>query len=245
LGGTPNPGYIFKFEAEGYAPFVTRPVALNEGDVQLDISMQAATSSTVTVTLPDGRPADNVDVGIVSPSAGLRLVPGGFAGHNQQGGSLLLTDSQGRFSLKPDDSVTSVIAAGAAGYAETTRAALDREPVMVLQPWGRLEGTFLVQGRAGTNHALAFHFERSHASGVSTEFTAYQVKTDSAGHFVFAQVPPGKNQLVEVIEVPGTPSPNGKVWIDQPLTNVDIRAGETTTITVNHVDKTQAVELNP
>ena len=24
LGGTPNPAFVFKFEADGYAPFVTR-----------------------------------------------------------------------------------------------------------------------------------------------------------------------------------------------------------------------------
>jgi hypothetical protein len=59
------------------------------------------------------------------------------------------------------------------------------------------------------------------------------LKRAKGGHFVFAKVPPGHRQLVHVIEVPGTPSPTGMVWTDQTLTNVDIRPGETTTVTVN------------
>ncbi|HZM05958.1 MAG TPA: sigma-70 family RNA polymerase sigma factor [Candidatus Saccharimonadales bacterium] len=221
-------GYIFKFEADGYAPYLTRPVALNEGDVQLDVALQSTALSTVTVTLPDGRPAANVDVGIVSPDAGLRLVPGGFSHRRSElGGSLLLTDGQGRFPLTPDVSVTSVIAAGPEGYAEATISALTASPVMVLQPWGRLEGTLLMQGHPGAECALAFQWEMPSASGIRADTAAYQVKTDSAGHFVFPQVPPGKHVLAQAIEL----SPTERARL--PLTNVDIVSGETTTVTVN------------
>jgi protocatechuate 3,4-dioxygenase beta subunit len=230
---TPNPGFIFKIEAEGYAPFVTRPVALNEGEVQLDAALQPAASITVSVTLPDGRPAAGVDVGIVSPSAGLQLAPGGFSRLIQTGGSVLLTDSQGRFTLKPDDSVTGVIAASAEGYAEATKAALAGEPVMVLQPWGRLEGTLQAEGRPGTNCALLFRLGTGELRSVSTDFTAYQTKTDGAGHFVFEKVPPGKHQLTRLVEVTLTSGSAERAWMHQPLTNVDIRPGETTTVTVD------------
>jgi hypothetical protein len=234
LGGAHNPGYIFKFEAEGYAPCITRPVALDEGEVQFDVAMHAAAATTVTVTLPDGRPAANVDIGIVSPSAELRLAPGGFSHLNQQtGGSLLLTDSQGRFTVTPDDSVSAFIAASPDGYAEATPAALASEPAMILQPWGRLEGTLSVQGRAGTNCALAFQLGTPRENGVFTDFRAYQVKTDTAGHFAFAQVPPGKHKLMQVIEMPAPSGAAGMAWTQLQLTNLDIYPGQTTTVTVN------------
>jgi RNA polymerase sigma factor (sigma-70 family) len=231
----PNPGFIFKFEADGYAPFVSRPVALEEGEVQLDVAMQPARTTTVTVTLPDGRPAAGVDVGIVSPASGrLLLVPGGFSRLDQlNGGSILLTDSQGRFTLKPDDSVTGVVAAGAAGYAGATPAALADQPVMALQPWGRLEGTLLAQGRPGTNRALSFQLGTDYSGGIWTEPTAYQTKTDAEGHFVFAQVPPGKHQLMQAFEAGLPNSPAVKLVGNRPLTNVDIRPGEITTVTVD------------
>lgn len=232
LGSTPNPGYIFKFEAAGYAPFVTRPVALSEGAVQFDIALRAAASTTVTVTLPDGRPAANVDIGLVSPNTRLALAPGGFA-RRPSADNLLLTDSQGHFTLMPDDSIRNVIAAGTEGYAEATPAALAGEPVIVLQPWGRLEGTLLVQGQAGTNCALMFQLGMDRVSGISTDLTAYQVKTDNAGHFVFSQVPPGKHKLAQLITVRMEPSWTGTGLAEKTLTGVDIRPGETTTVTVN------------
>jgi len=36
VGGVADPSYIFKFEAEGYAPFVSRTVRADEGEVRLD-----------------------------------------------------------------------------------------------------------------------------------------------------------------------------------------------------------------
>jgi RNA polymerase sigma factor (sigma-70 family) len=233
LGGTPNPGYVFKFMADGYVPSVSRPVAFDEGKVELDITLQPGNPSVITVTVPDGRPAANVDVGLVSMGARLNLLPGGFSRANlQSGGSLFATDAQGHFTLNPDTSVFSVVAASAEGYAETTPAALADAPTMVLQPWGRLEGTLFAQGLAASNCTVAFRLGDDRRNGIQTDFNAYQTKTDDNGHFVFAKVPPGRRQLVQMIEVPGTPSPNGMVWIDQPVTNVDIRPGETTTITV-------------
>jgi hypothetical protein len=188
----------------------------------------------VTVTLPDGRPAANVDIGIISPSAELRLAPGGFSHMSHQtGGSLLLTDSQGRFTLTPDDSVSAIIAASPDGYAEATPAALASEPAMILQPWGRLEGTLLVQGHAGTNCALAFQLGTPRENGVFTDFKAYQAKTDLAGHFAFAQVPPGQHKLMQVIEMPAPPGSTGMAWTERQLTNLDIQPGQTTTVTVN------------
>jgi hypothetical protein len=147
--------------------------------------------------------------------------------------------------LNPDDSVTLIIAASADGYAEATPAALAAEPAMVLQPWGRLEGTLLVQGRPGTNCTLAFALGVDRRTGTSADFTAYQAKTDDTGHFAFAQVPPGSQRLLQLIEMPGTPSQKGLVRLNQPLTSVDIRPGETTTVTVTAALPYPPASANP
>ena len=232
--GTPNPGYVFKIVADGYAPFVTRAVSMGEGDVQFDIGLQPATGATVTVSMPDGTAAGFVDVGLVSPAAGLALVPGGFSQRQpQSGGAIALTDRGGHFTLNADDAITKVIAASPAGYAEKTPAELIEDPAMVLQPWGRIEGTLLMQGNPATNAAVAFNFGTNYDRSVFADFTEYQAKTGVAGHFVFAQVPPGQHRLMELIEVAGSPSLTGKVWVSQILTNVEIFPGATTTVTVN------------
>jgi len=223
--------YIFKIEAEGYAPFITRPVGLDEGDVQLDAQLRAAAATVVTVTNPDGRPAANVDVGFLSPGASLGLVPGGISHSSFQfEANVLMTDSQGQFPMKRDDSVTGVVAANADGYAETTVAALAIDPVIALQPWGKLEGTLLVRKSPATNCTVALQFGAVRGDGVTADFEVYQAKTDIAGHFLFAKAPPGTHRLLQRFQVSG---PNGGEVILKPLTNVVIQSGVMTSVVVN------------
>ena len=90
IGGTANRGFIFKFEADGYAPLVTRVVGPEEAEASFDVALNPAKSVVVTVLLPDGRPAAGADVALVSAGARFQLLPGGFSRDNpQSGGSLL------------------------------------------------------------------------------------------------------------------------------------------------------------
>lgn len=234
LGGKWVPPFVFKITADGYQPFVTRVVDTSERRAEFDIALQPSVTTTVRVSLPDGTPAAAVEVGLVSAGAGLSLIPGGFSLVNRQsGGAIVLTDRTGQFSLNADDEIKKVVAASPNGYAEKTRSELVADPTLVLQPWGRLEGTMMVQGNVATNSTVAIHLGDKDETGISTGFSEYQTKTDAVGHFVFPQAPPGAHRLVEVVEINAFPSPNGKAWTTQPLTNVVINPGATTTITVS------------
>lgn len=245
LGGVKEPAFVFKFEAEGYAPFVTRVVRADEGEAQFDVRLRTGAATAMTVLLPDGRPAVNADIGLVSPSAGLRLIPGGFSRENlQSGGSLLTTDGQGQFRLPPDDAVTRVIAAHPGGFAETTPAVLVAEPVIRLQAWGRLEGTYLSRGQPAADRELLFQYGQGDFTTVSSDSRAYQVRTDRDGRFVFPQVPPGQHRLVRLVPEKGLPGmSSGTVWSHQPLLEVDIRPGDTTTVTIGGTSYTVRARL--
>jgi RNA polymerase sigma factor (sigma-70 family) len=232
VGGTAHPEFVFKFEAEGYASAITRSVGADEKEVQFDIALQPASETQITVLGADGRPAPHMDVGLVSPGARLQVIPGGFSRLNvQSGGSLLLTDEHGQFKMPPDPLLTRVIAANAEGYAEGTPAALASSPTLQLQPWGRLEGTFLSNGQGAAGRTLLFQYGAGDFNTVSSEFDAYQVKTDGAGRFAFPQVPPGKHTLVQL--VPTQVNPGGMGWMHKRLQDVEIRSGETTTVTIS------------
>jgi hypothetical protein len=228
LGGTPNPGYVFKFESEGYAPFVTRVVAGNETDARFDVTMESAVTTSVSIVLPDGRTAANADVGLISPGARLQLRAGSFARGPESGGSLLTADSHGRFSLPADDSVKRIIVAHPEGYGEATPAQLAVQPTLTLQPWGRLEGTFLSSGKPAVGRLVMFQLGEGDFDGVFTDFQAYQKKTDADGKFAFPQVPPGNHSLVEMVPVPGATA----AWTHEPLLDVGIHPGETTTVSL-------------
>ncbi len=65
-------------------PSFREPLGRTEGDVQLDVVLHRAAVTVVTVRKPDGQPAGNADVGLVSPGARLWLGQGGFNRQNVQ-----------------------------------------------------------------------------------------------------------------------------------------------------------------
>ena len=230
LGG-PSPGFIFKFKADGYAPFITPSYSGGEGEVQLNVAMQPAADLKITVLLPDGRPAVKADVGLVASGTFLVLRPGGFSHDNLQSvDSLLATDAAGHFSLPPDNALKSVIIAHPEGFLETTPGALAANPTAQLQAWSRIEGTLFCEGQPapGRDVRLLFAKQDGHQS-ILTDFEQYKITTDHDGHFAFPQAPPGERKLVLMVPFDGGPGHKG--WSDRPLTNLDLPPGETITIT--------------
>jgi RNA polymerase sigma factor (sigma-70 family) len=230
LYGTANPGYVLKFESDNYVPFISRVIAPDEGHVQLDVALKRANALEVSVVLPDGTPAASTDIGLVSPGAQLQLSPDGFShlGGIGRGDSMLRTDPDGHFRLAGDPTVNRVVAANSAGYAEATPAALAADPVLVLQPWGKLEGSYLLGSEPAVGRDLFLEFVQQDATSIGFDFMAFKATTDSQGHFQFPKVPPGKLKIIRLAHIP----PNGFAHQSLPEAEVEIRSGETTTKTL-------------
>ncbi len=154
LGNDSARGWRFQFRADGYAAQTTRLVARNEGEAQFEIELPPATATTVSVLLPDGRPAAKADVAFKTAGNRLVLLPGGFARASRNTSDIVSTDEAGRFALPADDSILTVVAAHAAGFAETTLGTLAADQTIHLQPWGRLEGLFIVGGKTVAGRQL-------------------------------------------------------------------------------------------
>ena len=224
-----DPEFVFKFEAEGYAPSVTRTVKADEGDVSLDVALRAAAATQVTVLLPSGQPAAFASVGLAFPGAFLALVPGGIAPSRRgsSSGALFFTDVQGQFQLPTDDTIARVIGACAEGYAEAPPAALAADPILRLQPWGRIEGTFLTKGMPATDMTVTLQTSGP-INTVEFDPGSFSAATDAQGRFVFAKVPPGQQILAQ-----------GKT----PLMDVEVQPGQTTTVSVGGVSYTLTMRL--
>jgi hypothetical protein len=230
LGGTPNPGFIFKFEADGYAPFTTRSFSGNEGEARLDVAMRPAALMSITVLLPNGQSAVKADVGLVWPGSGLRLRPGGFSHENLQSAeSLFSTDDAGHLSWSVDDSVKRIVIAHPEGFGQATFGALTSNTTIQLQPWSRIEGTLLCDGQPAPGRDILLDYGNGDYKSISSDSGTYTVTTDGAGRFVFPQAAPGENQLV--LMVPFNDESGSKCWSLNPLTNLDIPPGETVTVT--------------
>lgn len=201
LSGANDRRLMVKFEAEGYVPVTSRPVGYEEGVVTLDVALEKATELEVTVVDPSGRPVAGADVGLVFPGASLSLGSGGLASNPSQGGApLRKADAAGRLKLSKDPAVQSLVASGAAGFAETTFAALEQDPVLRLQPWGRITGRFL--GKAGrvAGKVIALGTLQPYSQALTYDFST---RTDPDGRFEFSRVPPGllwvEHRVVEIL----------------------------------------------
>jgi hypothetical protein len=220
---------VLKFLAADYKPYISRIIRPDEGDVDLNVSLQPAVSVTVTVVNPDGQAAGAADVGLVSPGAQLTLLPGGFAHDNGLVNvNLLRTDGQGNVVLAPDDTITRVIAATPAGYAASTPAELAAHPLLQLQPWGSLSVTC---GAAGTPPAAQYYeleMGGGLGTGVAFEPQIGQLMADAQGHISLPQLPPGHHQLRRIYPFRDDAGESGS-WTGD-ATAFDIRPGETTTL---------------
>jgi RNA polymerase sigma factor (sigma-70 family) len=242
IGGAENRGYILKFQADGYAPFISRVIGPDEGNVQLDVVLHRAVAAVVKVNQPDGQPASNADVGLVFPGARLWLGLGGFNRQNvQTGGSLLRTDANGSFELPPDDSIVRVIVASPDGYAEATPAALSASSVMQLQPWGRLEVICVSGGKPAAGREYQLELGGGSGETVSFDFQMSRVKTDEQGQLLVSQLPPGRHQLTRLYVQSRTE--HSSSWESGDKTPFEIRPGETTTLNLGASNYTVTARL--
>jgi hypothetical protein len=235
--GGENPGYLLKFTADGYAPYVSRAIGADEGDVELNVVLQPVATATVTVYKPDGQVARGVDIGLVSPTAGLKLAQGGFAHRSfESSGSLFRTDASGTIALAPDNTVTRVMAANPDGYGEATLAALAANPVIQMQPLGRLEVACFSGGKPATGREYGVGFADLPFQAADFESGTWRATVDGEGKFFLGHLPATKLRLLRI-----RTEKNG--WSSTPETTFEIRPGQTTTLTLGASNYTVTARL--
>jgi hypothetical protein len=94
---------------------------------------------------------------------------------------------------------------------------------LVLQAFGRIEGTFTIGGQPVAGHEFMFSMMKS---GISLDFGTYKATTDEAGRFNINQVPAGEGQIVRLIKT----TPNS--WMHSHSTDVIVEPGKTTQVTL-------------
>ena len=190
VSGTTNRGYVFRFEAEGYAPQVTRAYQPDEGEVWMDIKLQKAQETLISIYTPDGHPAADAQIGLLAPGNQLQLVPGGFSiGGMENSTWLRKADVHGRFVLPTDDSVKQVAIAHPEGYLECAPSELLKSGTARLEPWAIVEGVWLVGERPAAHREVSLDFPYGSQRKLQLEHSAFTATTDENGRFVFSQVP--------------------------------------------------------
>jgi RNA polymerase sigma factor (sigma-70 family) len=241
IGGTTNRGYVFRFEAAGYAPFVTRAYGADEGEVTLDIRLHRAEETPVAISTPAGRPANDAQIALLAPGNQLRLTPGGFSTLGSMGSTCLRkADAQGQFVLPKDDAVQRIAIAHPEGYLECPADDLRQSRAVRLQPWAHVEGVWLEQGQPVANREVSLDFSHKVERALSLEYSAYRTETDDHGHFAFPQIPAG---LFDVMFWGESADQHGARFGRHAL-SVEARPGETNQVILGAADSAGAADTN-
>ncbi len=215
------PSYQLQLAAEGYALLITDSRDFDEGDWDAEFVMQPASESSRTILQPDGEPAAGARVWI---RANLNDGPLFCNQPNQYDGSRLLrlqTDVQGKFALPglPEDQI--LVLTHPQGCLEISRAELERQSLVKLQPWGRVEGVTKIGGqpKGGVQLGLSTLWWSPYNHGMLLN---YSTTSAADGTFAFTNVPAGEYKLCRYPAVRV-----GRSMIEDHQTPVVVNPGET------------------
>jgi RNA polymerase sigma factor (sigma-70 family) len=181
--------HLVRIEAKGYLPATSDAFAHNAGEKVFGVALRKGEWIEGVVRGPDGEPLDKAEVILVT-ALGIHI--DGGRTYQREFHPNLLTGTDGRFSFSPPDEPCRIIALHDRGYAESTSAELAERRSLVVEPWGRIEGTLRV-GRKPLAHEIVeaqVDDERSDPEGMRVQNNA-RAQTDENGRFVIERVTPG------------------------------------------------------
>jgi RNA polymerase sigma factor (sigma-70 family) len=234
-----NRGYLLRFEADGYEPFVSRLIAPDEGFAELKVNLRPASTRKLTVLNSDGSPAAWTDVGLLDLAKGnaLALAPGGFERYHYQrtDGALQKTDATGVITLSSTDEVHWLAAANGAGYLETNVDDLADGASIHLQPWGRIEGVLPQPARDRANEEVWIQLIKPRLNAMLAGLS-FHVAADPSGNFVLPRVPPGRMWVMFGVKNPTSTT----TWTygGARTREIQVRAGETVRVSFDTEDIT-------
>lgn len=228
--------YRLRFSARGYAPFETRGFRSDEKQVDYDVRLRkSAGPKEVTVSgvvrKPDGSPLAGAEVAIAYPLTGPRERLPTVRIHN---GTLQAdpplattkTDASGRFSLsrEPYSEVQSyaVVVVHPEFHAEIDRSAFEANPMIVVKPWGRIEGVARVGASPAAGAVIRYRADRHSDQDDPYIRDDGETRADAHGRFALERVIPGD---VRVSAWPDGESAEG-AW-SSGLLLLDVKPGET------------------
>jgi thiol-disulfide isomerase/thioredoxin len=159
---------------------------------------EAKSTGTIIVQIRtmDGKPLPNMSVVCASPDKVPYLQFGRLFGGIRR----LRSDDQGRLTVPLQAGNLFLVAADAEGFGWIQNRDLTNQAVMVMQPWGRIEGS-----RVNRNHPVAdehltlsmdrdFYGKGSLGSAICpiNNVGGLETRTDAQGRFTFEHVPPLK-----------------------------------------------------
>ncbi len=204
------PVYDLRIDASGYVPKTYPTVEFGEEERYLELAISRGDGPWGIVKLSSGTLIIGARVflcggnvtnssfiapGEKAPAAPMMINPKTIRAG--QGGNLYYanttTDEQGQFAFSPMPEAHTVVAVHEQGFVSATVDQLSGSHTLILQPWGKVEGTLRIGKKVGANarirlRSLNYDFVSRPPEILVSGMTA---QTDADGKFLFPMVPPG------------------------------------------------------
>ncbi len=184
--------FYIRIESQGYEPAVSRAFSYTDVDTSFDFKMSKSAWIKGRVLSPQVQPLKGVEV-LLATGGPRRQWANIINGQSPSwaGNVVVKTGPDGRFSLSKPASLFALLAVHKEGCAEISQEQLATSPDIVLQPWGRIEGTLRIGSKLGSDKEVSFsrHTSRWPAEPVMNYSSA--AKTGPDGKFVLTNIPPG------------------------------------------------------
>jgi len=206
-----------------YTKIEPLPDAKN-GVVEVTIRLDPADALKGTVMTADGTPVPMANVLATSGSQGIfvQMQRNSFQTYDPQA-PVAVTDQQGAFSVKSPPAHGTLMVIANAGFASASIDEVRATRVVVLQEFGRIEGTLKAAGAPVPGQSLLFTMSNS---GIQTDPQTYKATTDDQGHFTMEKIPPGEGSIVRMIPLAAN------AWTTSHNTLVTVLSGQTTQVTL-------------
>jgi RNA polymerase sigma factor (sigma-70 family) len=190
-------GYVLEAQADGYWPERLTNQVTGAAEVRLNIELKQAPLHGGVVFTPAGDSAGGATIVVCGPREWAQMnQPGKLhnGAHAVTAGTV--SDAEGRFRLPQKYAPEFVVVAHAQGFTELPFSQFSSNTTVTLQPWGRIEGTFILAGQPRANETIALGGASWRFSADSSRLSLFlNTKTDANGRFVFETVPPGERRL--------------------------------------------------
>ncbi len=183
--------FSLEVDADGYQAAKTEVRPVRSGAQNFEVKLHQSYDLAGIVVSPDGEPVSSAFVGLNGDSFGCLLLEGckPFAAYSSL---QTVTDANGRFSFKPKAGAESVLVVHELGCVQVSVNDLQKRPI-ILQPWGSIEGTLIVQGEPRPDQAITL--TATYDDDPASIDLQCNTTTDSEGRFRFPKVAAG-NVLV-------------------------------------------------
>jgi peroxiredoxin len=178
-----------RVEAPGYQPITTAAFDLSGSEKSFEFKLVKAPNTVAVLRDEEGRPVSDAHIVVCGSMDQVNIQNGRL--DDMFTGFAIPADQEGRFAIPPQDGPYVVLAVAERGYAEASGDELERTGELTLQPWGKVSGRLVRNGKPVSGVPVYISTIRLQMWNYPMVIDRSYGQTATDGTFNFDRVAPG------------------------------------------------------